>query len=145
MSTQDETTGEIEQTLAAAAESVGGTVQPYPRAGRATRRVVLREVHDSEGSQFEEAVLEDDGTVRITGEDEGPKVSGFWGPSIRSYDWVYVVSPDRVPTLIARLGGTPGSDVLDLLANFYSDNAAGEMGLLLRAPPVNASFDNWMS
>ena len=145
MSAEDETIGEIEQTLAAAAESVGGTVQPYPRAGRATRRVVLREVHDSGGSQFEEAVLEDDGTVRITGEDEGPKVSGFWGRSISSYDWVYVVSPDRVPHLIARLGGTPGSDVLDLLARYYGEDKAGQLGQLLRASPVNASFDNWMS
>src|SRR6476619_1018999 len=99
----EEAIADIEQTLTAAAEAVGGTVQPYPRAGRATRRVVLREVRDSGGRQFEEAALENDGTVRIIGEDQGPGVSGFFGSSIDNYEWVYVVPPDRVPILIAKL------------------------------------------
>jgi hypothetical protein len=145
MSDDDETVADIERTLAAAAEAAGGTVQPYPRAGRATRRVVLRDVHGSGGSQFEEAVLEDDGTVRVTGVDEGPGVSGFFGASISNYDWVYVVPPDRVPVLIAQLGGKADSDVLDLIAEFFAKAGSSQLGELLRASPVSARFDNWMS
>jgi hypothetical protein len=141
----EQTIAGIEQTLTTAAEAVGGTVLPYPRAGTTTRRVVLRDVRDSDGSQFEEAVLEDDGTVRVTGEDEGAGVSGFFGSSIASYDWVYVVPPERVPLLVAELGGAPDSDVLDLLAKFYVQAAGGQFGQLLRASPVSAEFDNWMS
>jgi hypothetical protein len=145
VSDDDGTMAEIEETLAAATESAGGAVQPYPRAGRAIKQVVLRDSQDSGGSRFEVAVLEDDGAVRVTGVDEGPGVSDALGRSITSYDWVYVVPHERVPLLLTELGGPANGDVLDHLAQFYAQAGGGQMGQLLRAPPVNASFDNWMS
>jgi hypothetical protein len=85
--------GDTDQVDAAMAEIAAGTgalLHRYPRPGPAERQVVLRDYHDDEGSQFEAAVLEVDGALRVSGHDEGPRVSNFFGPGITSHEWVYV-------------------------------------------------------
>lgn len=125
------------------AEEVGGILHVYPRPGQALRRVVLEDWHTDRGTQYQAAQVESDGTVRVTGHDQGPGVSTAFGSDITSYEWVYVVAPDRVAALVAALGGAPGDDVLDLLAAHTA--AGGRLDPILRSPDVAAHFDSWPS
>ena len=79
--------GELDQALAAIARQTGATLRIYPRPSRAARRLVLRNDRDDRGTRYEDAALEQDGTLRITGHDQGPRVSEFWGDAIISYEW----------------------------------------------------------
>jgi hypothetical protein len=88
--------------------------------------------------------LEDDGTVRVLGHDRGERVSHYFGRGITSYEWMYVVPPQRVGNLVGTLGGRDGDDVLDLLAGHYA-RTQGRMSDLLRRPEVAAEFSNWHS
>ncbi len=77
-----ETRGNPDQAMAAIADEVGETLHAYPRAGRAVRRVVLRDDHDDRGTRFEAAQTDDDGSVRVVGHDAGPGVSDVVGEPV---------------------------------------------------------------
>ena len=116
--------GELDRALAAIARQAGATLRIYPRPGPAARRVILRDERDDRGTRHLDAALEEDGTLRITGRDQGPRVSEFWGEAITSYDWptssprtgfrplsgfwavttVTMCSPSWPPTTSARAG-----------------------------------------
>jgi hypothetical protein len=97
--------GELDQALATIARQAGATLHTYPRPGPTARRITLRDERDGRGTRHLDAAVGHDGTLRITGHDQGPRVSDFWGEAITSYDWVYVVAADRIPALITVLGG----------------------------------------
>ena len=134
----------LDETMTQIAHQTGATLHVYHHPGRAARRVVLRDTRNDRGAQFEAAQLQDDGTLRVTGHHAGPGVSEFFGDAITSYDWAYVIAPDRVGTLFTLLGGQAGDDVLDLLAT-YHDQHGGQINDLLRGPQVAATFSNWHS
>ena len=135
----------LDETMAQIANQTGATLHIYHHPGRAAHRVVLRDVRDDRGTQLEAAQLEDDGTLRVTGHHTGPGVSEFFGDAITSYDWAYVIAPDRVGTLFTLLGGgQDGDDVLGLLATYHNQHG-GQMNDLLRGPQVAATFSNWHS
>ena len=134
----------LNETMTQIVGQTGATLHVYHHPGRAARRVVLRDTGNDRGTQFEAAQLHDDGTLRVTGHHTGPGVSEFFGDAISSYDWVYVIAPDRVGTLFTLLGGQAGDDVLDLLAT-YHDQHGGQMNDLLRGAQVAAAFSNWHS
>lgn len=136
--------GRIDAVLEEVAAQTGGVLHRAPRPGRAVRRLVLRDTSDDQGSQREVAVLEADGTLRILGHDQGPRVSDFFGPEITSYEWVYVVPPSRVGSLLRVMGGDGDDDVLALLAGCY-EHSQGRISTLLRHPEVAAEFSNWHS
>src|SRR3984957_2822971 len=104
--------------MARIARETGGELRIWPRPGTVISQVILRDDHDELGSQLETAQLETDGTLRVTGHDQGQSVSDFFGPEITSYEWVYVVAPDRVAALVSRLGGHHGAPVLALLTAY---------------------------
>ena len=133
-----------DQIMAGIAGETGAALHAYPRPGRAQRHVILRDTRDDRGTRFEAAQIEDDGTLRITGHDTGPRVSEFFGTAITSYEWVYVVAPDQVGTLLRLLGGEQGDDVLHTLATYHQQHA-GQMNEMLRGPEVAAQFANWHS
>jgi hypothetical protein len=135
-------TERVDAAMAEVAAAGGAEVHAYPRPGPAVRQVVLRDRHDDEGSQVEVAVLEADGTLRISGHDEGPRVSAFFGAGITSYDWVYVIPATRVDRLVEALGGDHGGNALALLAAWYGQ-LDGQLGPVLRHPEVRAEFSNW--
>jgi len=139
-----ETRNELDQTMAAIAAQTGATLHTYPRPGRAVRHVVLRDIHDDRGTQFEAAQIEDDGTLRVVGHDTGPGVSRVFGAAITSYEWVYVVPSGRVGALVQALGAEHSDDVLDALASYYQQHD-GQISKLLRSPEIAAEFDNWPS
>lgn len=132
----------LDQAMAAIAAQTGATLHTYPRPGRAVRRVILRDTRDDQGTQFEAAQMEDDGTVRVAGHDTGPGVSDVFGAAITSYEWVYVIPSGRVQALARALGAEPGDDVLDALARYYHQHG-GRISQLLRNPEIAAEFDNW--
>ena len=103
----------LDETMRQIAEQTGATLHTYQHPGPAARRVILRDTRNERGTQFEAAQIDDDGTLRVTGHHTGPGVSEFFGAAITSYDWAYVIAPDRVTTLLSLLGGHAGDDVLD--------------------------------
>jgi hypothetical protein len=135
---------QLSETMAQIAGQSGATLHVYHHPGRAARRVVLRDTRDDRGTQFEAAQFDDYGTLRVTGHHTGPGVSEFFGDAITSYDWAYVIAPDRVGSLCTVLGGQAGDDVLELLGT-YHDQHGGQMNDLLRGAPVAATFSNWHS
>jgi hypothetical protein len=136
--------GQVDVAMEAIAAAIGATLHRYPRPGQAVRQVVLRDHHDDGGSQVEAAALEADGTLRIFGHDQGPRVSSFVGSAVTSYEWVYVIPAARVPSLTMALGGDEGGDVLALLAAYY-DQHGRQLGDVLKRPEVGAEFSNWHS
>lgn len=143
-SLNDDERAELDRFLDEIAHATGGTVHSYPRPGRAVRSVVLRDICDDNGSQHEAAQLEDDGTLRVAGHDQGPTVTEFFGDGITSYEWVYVIAPDKVSALVRVLGGHGGDDALALLAA-YHQQAQGKIYGLLTGPEVSAQFSTWHS
>jgi hypothetical protein len=141
---EDEAQEDPEAMLARIARETGGTLRRYPKPGNAVRRVVLRDSRDDRGSQFEAAQLEDDGTLRITGHDQGSTVSDFFGEDITSYEWVYVVAAERTANLSRLLGGTEDDDVLDLLASYHA-RTHGTISAVLKDSEVAAEFSTWHS
>jgi tetratricopeptide (TPR) repeat protein len=140
---KDNAAGELTEGLEEVARGQGGTLHVYPRPGRAVRRIVLRDQTGERGSQYEDAVLEADGTLRVFGQDQGRGVSEVFGEDITSYDWVYVVGPDRIGNLVRALGGDSGDDVLALLAAYYQ-RTGGVLSSLLKSVEVAAEFDSWL-
>ena len=134
----------LDETMTQIAHQTGATLHAYQHPGRAARRVVLRDTRNDRGTQSEAAQLDDDGTLRVTGHHTGPGVREFFGDAITSYDWAYVIAPDRVGTVFTLLGGHAGDDVPGLLAT-YHDQHGGQMNDLLRSSQVAATFSNWHS
>ena len=135
----------LDETMRQIVEQTGATLHIYQHPGPAARRVILRDTRNERGTQFEAAQIDDDdGTLRVTGHHTGPGVSEFFGAAITSYDWVYVIAPDRVETLLTLLGGHADDDVLDRLAAYYEQHG-GQVNDLLRGPQVAATFSNWHS
>ena len=134
----------LDETMAQIAGQTGATLRACHHPGRAARRVVLRDTRNDRGTQFEAAQLDDDGTLRVTGHHTGPGVSEFFREAITSYDWAYVIAPDRVGTLFTLLDGHAGDDVLGLLATYHNQHG-GQMNDLLRTSQVAATFSNWHS
>jgi hypothetical protein len=139
-----ETRDKLDQTMATIAQETGAVLHTYPRPRHAVRRVVLRDIHDDRGTQFEAAQMEDDGTLRVAGHDTGSGVSDVFGAAITSYEWVYVVPSGRVQALLQALGAEQSDDVLDALAGYYQQHG-GRISQLLRSPEIAAEFDNWHS
>jgi hypothetical protein len=134
----------LDETMTQIAHTTGATLHVYQHPGQAARRLVLRDTRNDRGTQYEAAQIEDDGTLRVTGHHTGPGVSEFFGDAITTYDWAYVIAPERVAALLTLLGGHPGDDVLDLLATYHHQNG-GQINDLLRGPQVAATFSNWHS
>jgi hypothetical protein len=53
--------------------------------------------------------------LEISGQDL--RGAAFFGPGVSEYEYAFTISPADVPTVVAALGGDPGSDVLDVLAS----------------------------
>ena len=134
----------LDETMRQIVEQTGATLHIYQHPGPAAHRVILRDTRNERGTQFEAAQIDDDGTLRVTGHHTGPGVSEFFGAAITSYDWAYVIAPERVQTLLTLLGGHTGDDVLDRLAANHEQHG-GQVNDLLRGPQVAADFSNWHS
>jgi hypothetical protein len=136
--------GDLDHAMAGIARQTGATLRVHPRPGASVRRTVLRDDHDNRGTRYLAATLESDGTLRITGHDQGPRVSDFWGGAITSYEWTYLVASGQIPAFIRLLGGHDGDDVLALLSACYQ-RAEPDLSEIMNHPDVQADFSNWHS
>lgn len=105
-------------------------------------QIVLRDLENDRGTQFEIAQVETDGTLRINGKDTGLQVTEHFGPGITCYEWVYIVPPDKIASLRSALAVQEGGDVLTAFAAYY-DESSGHIYDLLRSTDVDADFANW--
>lgn len=94
--------------------------------------MTLREIRNEDGLQFLEAVLGDDGSLTINGQDLGDGVERFWGQGLREYEWTRTVDTQHIPQLVAALGGHPDSDVLALIAQSFTGEAASRLDSFLQ-------------
>jgi hypothetical protein len=86
------------------------------------------------------AHVDDDGSVRIEGQDLGP-ATAIVSPD-GEYEWVHVIAVPDVPRLVALLGGEPGDDVLAVLSR-YAGPASYELERLLRESDIEVRRSVW--
>jgi hypothetical protein len=116
---------------------------PLPNASRLLgRSVKLQDGHRGDGSWLNVNVtLERDGTLEIAGQDFGPVTKGV--SSDGEYEWFYTVAAKDVPALVLALGGKQGTDVIDLLAQRWSGDAAYDLGEAVRSSGVEYRFSSY--
>ena len=102
-----------------------------------TRRVVLRDVEDDQGTQHLEAKVKGKGDLVIEGQDLGAGVQRTLG--FDEYEWVWTIRARDVPSLSAALG-TP-SDLLAALRERFSGDRAAELGSFLESNDI--PYERW--
>ncbi|HEY3747341.1 MAG TPA: hypothetical protein VGL17_13910 [Gemmatimonadaceae bacterium] len=116
---------------------------PLPNASRLPgRRVGLQNEQREDGSWLNiDASLERDGTVQITGQDFGPVTKNISPDG--EYEWFYTIAAKDVPALVVALGGPPGTDVIDLLEQRWSGDAAYNLETAIRSSGVKYDFAHY--
>ncbi len=94
------------------------------------RKVVLREEQDGPDRRYLWAYLAPDGALHIDGQDLGPGTAPVSAEG--EYEWFQTIQPAHLPRLVDLLGGDPGTDLLDLLAERYTGAGAAELERILR-------------
>jgi hypothetical protein len=116
---------------------------PLPDARRLPgRSVKLQNEHREDGSWLNlDASLERDGTLRIIGQDLGPVTKSISPDG--EYEYFYTIAAQDVPALVVALGGQPGTDVIDLLEQHWSADAAYNLSAAIRSSGVKYSFSSY--
>ena len=89
-----------------------------------------RDEQDVPDRRYLWAYLTPDGALHIDGQDLGPLTAPV-SPS-GEYEWFKTIRAEHLPQLVELLGGEPGTDVLDLLAERYTGADAAELERVLR-------------
>ena len=106
----------------------------------AARTVDLRRI-DGDGDFLRRWVpLDDDGDLRVEGQDLGRTVEEIWGDGLREYEFIRTVRKEHVPLLIDALGGQPGDDVLDLIEQRFAGQGTNELEKLIQEHDVPNEF-----
>jgi hypothetical protein len=107
------------------------------------RSVSLQNEHREDGSWLHlDASLERDGTLQVTGQDLGPVTRNISPDG--EYEYFYTIAAEDVPALVVALGGQPGTDVIDLLEERWSgDAAAYKLGGAISSSGVTFSFSSY--
>ncbi len=84
---------------------------------------MLRDEVSSTDRRHLSASIQDDGALRIVGHDLGDGVEQALGSGIREYEWITEVAASDIPRLIDALGGTPGSELLEVIRTRCLDDA----------------------
>ncbi|WP_142392578.1 hypothetical protein [Mycobacterium sp. 3519A] len=113
-----------------------------PPGTKAPRHINLRSEHRDDGSWLNlDATLGDDGSLHINGQDFGPVTRMI--SSDGEYEYFYTIAAANVPALVAALGGEPGTDVIDMLAQRYSGDASYQLEREIRSSGVDYRFTNY--
>ena len=94
------------------------------------RKVVLCEEQDGSDRPYPWAYLTPDDALHIDGHDLGPGTAPVGADG--EYEWFETIQPAHLPRLVEILGGDPGTDLLDLLAQRYTGGGATEFERILR-------------
>ncbi len=104
--------------------------------------VVLLDERREDGSSLHmTADLDADGGLRIEGHDLGP-VTEIISPD-GEYEYCYSIEASALPSVVAALGGEPGTDVLELLRQRWSGAAAYGMDAALRDGGIDGHTNSW--
>ena len=93
----------------------------------AISRIVLRRVHDADGSRLLEASLTATGDLLIEGQDLGDGVERIFGS--REYEWAWTISAGDLPALLHALEAT--GNILSVLGERFSGESAALLGPFL--------------
>jgi hypothetical protein len=97
----------------------------------ASMEVTLVHTRDEEGTRSVWARMTPEGILVIEGQDLGPGVSAFFGPSNTEYEYEVTVVTENLPRLMQLLGAAPGVWVLDALAARFSGQEAHKLRTFL--------------
>jgi len=126
----------VDEAVAKAKDYLGAPTHNAPR------RVSLRSEHRDDGSWLNlDASLDEDGSLRISGQDLGPVTKTI--SSDGEYEYFYTVAAEDVPALVLALGGQPGTDIIDLLAQRYCGDASYQLEREIDSSGVEYRFSNY--
>src|SRR3954451_19199396 len=91
---------------------------------------MLREEQDGPDRRYLWTYLTPGGALHIDGQDLGPGTAPVSDDG--EYEWFQTIRPAHLPRLVALLGGEPGTDLLDLLAERSTGDGAAELERILR-------------
>ncbi|THV32904.1 hypothetical protein [Glycomyces buryatensis] len=103
--------------------------------------VVLRNEREGVRSHYVLAMVDDDGTLIFEFNDVDPDLDQFFGKD--EVETTMKVRAEHLEKLIEELGGAPGCDVLEFLAERYSGPASYELWPLLRGSEVPIERFTW--
>ncbi|MDQ1370919.1 MAG: hypothetical protein QOF20_3272 [Acidimicrobiaceae bacterium] len=101
----------------------------------------MRAEIDGGDRRFLDAFFDDDGDLRIDGQDLGPATAIVSGDG--EYEWGRTIAAADVPRLLEELGGQQGEDVLDLLQRNWSGARSYDLEKLLRETTIPVSLWTW--
>jgi hypothetical protein len=107
------------------------------------RRLVIWRGRDHHGSRLLEAILTEEGGLRIEGQDIGAAVSAAFGADLREYEFDWTADAAEVPRIVAILGGAlggGGDDPLELLHRWVQSNGGRDPGQFLSEAGVRLGF-----
>jgi hypothetical protein len=116
-------------------------VAPVAMTTDPDRKVMLREERTGPNQRFLWAYVSTDGALHVDDQDLGPATSP---PSDDGeYEWFETIQPEHLPRLIELLGGEPGTDPLDLLAERYTGAGATAFERILRESGIPVGRFVW--
>ncbi|WP_030156972.1 hypothetical protein [Glycomyces sp. NRRL B-16210] len=98
------------------------------------RRVTLRSERTPTSSHSMWAYVDDDGALHVDGHDLDPALESFVGKD--EAETFKTVKAEHLGALVELLGGEPGADVLDLLAERYTGPGSYELNRILGSGAV---------
>ncbi|SNR31230.1 hypothetical protein [Blastococcus mobilis] len=101
-------------------------------------RVLLRDEHDGENSRLLTACLEENGDLRLSGQDlgSGTRVISSDG----EYEWETVVPTAHIPALLRALDAPADADILDELAARWTGPASYDLERRIRSTDIPVRF-----
>jgi hypothetical protein len=105
------------------------------------RTVSLRAERSGGGQRFLSARLDDEGRLRIEGQDLGPATLPV--SSDGEYEWVHTFQPHDLPALLALLDAPPDADILDELEQHWTGAASHELERRIREGAVPHTTSTW--
>jgi hypothetical protein len=105
------------------------------------RQISLRSEKDGPDSRFLDARLDDEGNLRLDGQDLGPATATV--SSDGEYEYFKTVDAAHIPALLALLGAEPRADILDELEAHWTGPASYELERLLTESGIPAELFTW--
>ena len=102
-----------------------------------SKRVVLRNTRDAQGTRYLEASINDKGDLVIEGQDLGAGVEEIFGVS--EYEWAWTISAQDCNQLLVALGTK--SDLLSALVERFAGERTSDLQSFLESEGIR--FTAW--
>ncbi len=104
--------------------------------------ITLRSIRSGSNSFSLRAYVDGAGCLHIDGQDLGP-VTAAGGSDDGEYEYFKTIDAEYIPQVIALLGGKPGDDILELLAQRWSGERSFELERLLSESGIPIQVSVW--